>query len=80
MSDTTDIQYIGDISPKKSEILILVQATILSWHNHSVGKRRKKAWNVAPLSLFWIIWEESKRGAFENVELSDGELKFSFFV
>ena len=53
-----------------------VQATLLSWHNHSVGKRRKK--HVAPFCLFWTIRKERNRRAFQNVELLDQELKFSF--
>ena len=56
----------------------LVQATLLSWHSRSVRKRKKKAWNVVTLCLFWIIWKERKRRAFHNVELSNKELKFSF--
>ena len=55
-----------------------VQATLLSWHSCSVRKRRKKAWDVAPLCLFWAIWKERNRKAFENVELSNQELKSSF--
>ena len=38
-----------------------VQAMLLGWHSRSIGKRRKKAWNVAPLCF----------------ELLDQELKFS---
>ena len=56
----------------------LVQATLLSWHSRSVRKRKKKAWNVVTLCLFWIIWKERKRRAFHNVELSNKELKSSF--
>ena len=55
-----------------------VQAMLLSWHSHSIGKRRKKAWNVASLCFFWTILKERNRRAFENVELLDQELKFSF--
>ena len=55
-----------------------VQAALLSWHSQSIGKRRKKARNVAPLCLFWTIWKEGNRRAFDNVEPSDQELKFSF--
>ena len=55
-----------------------IQATLLSWHSCTIRKRRKKAWNVTPLCLFWIIWKERNRRAFENVQLSNEELKFSF--
>ena len=35
--------------------------------------------NVALLYLFWIIWKERNKKAFENVELSVQELKsFSY--
>ena len=55
-----------------------IQATLLSWHSRSVGKRRKKTWNVAPLCLLCTIWKERNKRAFENVELSNQEVKFSF--
>ena len=57
-----------------------IQATLLSWHSCTIKKRRKRAWNVTPLCLFWIIWKEKNRRAFENVQLSNEELKFSFCV
>ena len=57
-----------------------IQATLLSWHSCTIKKRRKMAWNVTPLCLFWIIWKEKNRRAFENVQLSNEELKFSFCV
>lgn len=55
-----------------------VHATLLGWHNYSIGKKRRKAWNVAPLCLFWTICKERNKRAFENVELLDQELKFTF--
>ena len=55
-----------------------VKEMLLGWHGHFVGKKRKKACNVAPLSPFWTVWKERNKRVFENVELSDQVLKFSF--
>ena len=55
-----------------------VQAMPLSWHSHCIGKKIKKAWNVAPFCLFWAIWKERNRRAFEDAGLSNQELKFYF--
>ena len=37
---------------------LIVRETLLSWRNSFVGKKRKKAWMVASLRLFWTIWQE----------------------
>ena len=34
--------------------------------------------HVASLCLFWTIWKERHRRAFDNVKLSNQELEFSF--
>ena len=39
---------------------------LLSWHGTFVGKKRKKAWKVASLFLFWTLWQERNRRAFDN--------------
>ena len=36
-------------------VALSIKTMLLSWHNCFVGKKRKKAWNVAPLCLFWTI-------------------------
>ena len=48
-----------------------VRETLLAWHDSCVGMKRKKAWGVAPLCLFWTIWKEINRRPFENEELKN---------
>ena len=43
-----------------------------------MGKKRKKVWRVAPLCLFWIVWHERNRVAFDNEAFSTYRLKSSF--
>ena len=56
----------------------LVKKTLLGWHELFVGKARKKAWQVAPLCIFWTMWKERNLIAFDNEELSFQILKNSF--
>ncbi|RVX03891.1 Ubiquitin-conjugating enzyme E2 36 [Vitis vinifera] len=35
-----------------------------------MGKKRTKVWKAVPLCLFWAVWKERNRIAFENEELS----------
>ena len=55
-----------------------VSETLISWSGSCVGKRRKKAWMAAPLTLFWTIWRERNNIAFENRELSAQRMKALF--
>ena len=55
-----------------------VTETLISWRGSWVGKRRKKAWMAAPLTLFWTIWGERNNIAFENRELSAQRMKALF--
>ena len=32
-----------------------VKETLLMWHRAFVGKTRKKAWQMAPLCIFWLV-------------------------
>ena len=43
-----------------------------------MGKKGKKAWMAAPLSVFWTIWHEWNYIAFENKDLSVQRMKTSF--
>ena len=45
-----------------------VRGLLLSWGDFLVGRKRKKAWKVTPLCLFWSIWRERNRRTFENCE------------
>ena len=38
-----------------------VKEMLLGWHGRFVGKKRNKAWNVAPLCLLWTVWKERNR-------------------
>ena len=29
--------------------------TLLGWRGEFVGKRRKRAWQMAPLCIFWLV-------------------------
>ena len=55
-----------------------VRHALLSWQGAQVGKKRKKVWRAAPLCLFWTIWRERKRVAFDNEVFSAHRLKRSF--
>ena len=55
-----------------------VKETLLGWHGAFVGKIHKKAWQMAPLCIFWSIWKERNSLAFGNEVLSIQRLKHSF--
>ena len=55
-----------------------VKETLLGWHGAFVGKIRKKAWQMAPLCIFWSVWKERNLLAFGNEVLSLQRLKHSF--
>ena len=55
-----------------------VRGLLLNWGGFPIGRKREKAWKVALLCLFWSIWRERNRRAFENCEYSDHSLKSSF--
>ena len=57
---------------------ILVKKTLLGWRSSFVGKKRKVAWQVGPLCLFWVIWKARNSIAFEDCVLSIQRLKSSF--
>ena len=43
-----------------------------------MGKVRKKAWQMAPLCIFWSVWKEINLLAFGNEEFLLQRLKYSF--
>ena len=43
-----------------------------------MGKKRKKMWRAALLCLFWIVWRERNRVAFDNEAFFAYRLKSSF--
>ena len=55
----------------------LVRGLLLSWGGSFVGRKRKKDWKVAALCIFWTIWRERNRRAFENCESLDQTFKRS---
>ena len=56
----------------------LVRDTLSGWSGFKLGKKRRKVWNAAPLCIFWAVWKERNRIAFDNEELSIHRLKNSF--
>ena len=52
--------------------------SLLGWCGSFVGKKRKKAWKLAPLCFFWMVWKERNRMMFDNEEFSVHRLKYYF--
>ena len=48
-----------------------VKRVLLSWNGVPVSKKKKKAWKVTPLCIFWSIWRERNRRVFEDRECLD---------
>ena len=57
---------------------LTVKDTLLGWSDSFVDKKRGKIWRAAPLCLFWTMWKERNRIAFDNEALSIQRLKTSF--
>ena len=55
-----------------------IRETFIGWHGSFVGKKRKKAWMIAPLCLFWTVWKERNKIVFDNEELLIQRMKNSF--
>ena len=55
-----------------------VKETLLRWHGLFVGKAHKKAWQAAPLCIFWTVWKERNLLVFGNEELLLQKLKKNF--
>ncbi|RVX11584.1 LINE-1 retrotransposable element ORF2 protein [Vitis vinifera] len=47
-----------------------VRDTLSGWSGFNMGKKRRKVWKTAPLCIFWAVWKERNRIAFDNEELS----------
>lgn len=51
-----------------------VKDTLYAWNTKAVKNHKQKAWQVAPLCLFWIVWKQQNK-----IEFQDGKLdKLSF--
>ena len=61
---------------------LLVKEVLLGWHGLFIGKKRRKIRRTTPLCLFWAVWKERNKIAFENEEFSIQRLKYIyiFFV
>ena len=55
-----------------------VRETLLGWHGYFVGRKQEKVWDGAPLCLFWTLWKERNRRAFDNEDLLDQRLLTRF--
>ena len=58
--------------------LFSVRDTLSGWCDFNLGKKRRKVWKVASLCIFWAVWKERNKIAFDNEELSIHRLKNSF--
>ena len=57
---------------------LTVRQALLAWQSARVGKKRKSVWLAAPLCLFWTVWNERNRAAFDNEIPSAFRMKSSF--
>ena len=55
-----------------------VRDTLLGWHAPLKDKKHSKVWQAAPLCLFWMVWKERNRLAFNGGVLNIQKLKNSF--
>ena len=55
-----------------------IREVLLNWHGSFVGKKRKKARKVTPLCMFWALWRERNKKAFDNFESTNQTIKNSF--
>ena len=42
-----------------------VRDTLIGWRGFNLGKKSRKVWKTAPLCLFWAVWKERSRIAFD---------------
>ncbi|RVX17120.1 putative ribonuclease H protein [Vitis vinifera] len=57
-----------------------IRDTLIEWRGFMLGKKRRKVWKAAPLCLFWAVWMERNRIAFDNEDFSVHRLKILLFV
>ena len=55
-----------------------VRQLLLAWQSASVDKKRKRVWLAGPLCIFWTLWMEMNKVAFENEALSTHRMKSIF--
>ena len=55
-----------------------VNDTLLGWCVSFKDKKHRKIWRAAPLCLFWTVWKERNRIAFDNEVLLIQRMKNSF--
>lgn len=61
------------------EVMVGNPVLMFNW-NCGRWKRRRRAWNVAPLTVMWVIWRETNRRAFEDIEMNFIRLTNSLFI
>ena len=52
-----------------------VREALLNWYGSFVGRKQKKVSKATPLCIFWTLWKERNRQAFEDNKISDQKLK-----
>ena len=58
----------------------LVKEVLFGWHGSFVGKKRRRVWRATPMCLFWMVWNERNKIAFESDEFSIQILNFFLLV
>ena len=58
----------------------LVKEVLFGWHGSFVGKKRRRVWRATPMCLFWMVWKERNKIAFESDEFSIQILNFFLLV
>ena len=57
---------------------LTIRQSLLAWQHAKVGRKRKRVWMAIPLCLFWTLWKERNKAAFENKTPSVHRLKSTF--
>ena len=55
-----------------------MKEAITSWKGSFVGQKRKKAWRIVPLCIFWSVWKERNCIIFKDETLTVQRLKLNF--
>ena len=56
-----------------------VRNLLLEWKVKGLGTKKRVVWRLAPICLFWCIWEERNRRTFQEEEMLDTCLSNLFF-
>ena len=57
---------------------LTIRQSLLTWQGANVGRKRKRVWMTTSLCLFWTLWKERNKVAFEDEAPSVHRLKSTF--